>query len=254
MGFVQDAWDDIRGKTAANEAKEGARLAAQGAERQQAYLEEADAPLRHYRENAMAIMANELGLPAFDGGAQQAGAPTSSPTSRPASSFKWGLPVFNGGAQQVGAPASSPTSRPAPSPTLSLVDMAKRSPLYSAIVEGGRGAGESAIARTASATGGFRGGGMIGDVAGFGKDLEAQALMQAYGDKKGFLSNLAGTPSYAPQIAQGYGNIGSILGQGHTAAANARQQGIGGLLSGGFMLGSALLGGPAGAATAGAVL
>lgn len=131
-----------------------------------------------------------------------------------------------------------------------LVERAQQSPLYAAIM-GGQDAGEQAIARSANATGGLRSGQAVSDIAGFGKDLQNQALLQSYNNQLGMLSGLTGAQSYAPQIAQQYSNIGQTQGQGYAAAANARQAGLGNLLGGGLQIGGALLGGPVGAAIGG---
>lgn len=209
MSFVQDTWDDLRGKTAAQDAKAASEAAAQGQEAGLEYLKEKERPISALDLASRNLIAGELGI----------------------NPYQEGQPYSAGG----------PTS---------LVDSARQSPLYAAIM-GTQRAGEEAIARNASATGGLRGGATIGQLAGFGKDLENQALLQSYNQQLGLAQNLMGGPSLAPQIAQTYGNIGQTRGQGLAAASQARQTGFGNLLGGALSLGGAALGGPVGAALGG---
>lgn len=126
-----------------------------------------------------------------------------------------------------------------------LIEQAEASPLYQSIM-GGQAAGEEALARTASATGGLRGGGTASQLAGFGKDLQNEALLQSYGaEVSQYNQNLAGLqglanlPSQATSIAGMTAGIGQTQAQGQIASANARQQAMNQLMG---------LGGQAGAA------
>ena len=112
-----------------------------------------------------------------------------------------------------------------------LIDEARNSPLYQSIM-GGRDAGEEAIARTASATGGLRSGNVQDAFYKYNTELENTALLesynQAYGQQRSerdertqILKGLSGLQSYAPQIAQGTANVGATLAQGQIAGAQA---------------------------------
>ena len=103
-----------------------------------------------------------------------------------------------------------------------MIEQAKQSPLYQAMM-GTREAGEDAILRHASATGGLRSGNVQANLAEFNQNLENQALLTAYGEQKQGLAGLAGLSSMAPQIAQQMAGIGQTQAQGMTAAAQAQQ-------------------------------
>lgn len=121
-----------------------------------------------------------------------------------------------------------------------LLQQARTSPLYQQIM-GTQEAGEDAIMRHAGATGGLRSGNIQDALARYSGELERGALTQSYdaarqqdlqnyAAKMGGLTSLAGMGSYAPQIAQTIGGIGSTLAAGQTAAAQAQQQGSANLL------------------------
>lgn len=99
----------------------------------------------------------------------------------------------------------------------------KESPIYTAMMEG-RGAGEDAILRNASATGGLRSGNANYALADFNKKLQNEALLTSYNTQTQGLQGLAGIQSMAPQIAQATSGIGQTLAQGQVAGANAEQQ------------------------------
>lgn len=127
------------------------------------------------------------------------------------------------------------------------IALAESSPYYSAILSG-REAGEQAIARSASATGGLRGGGTIGDIANFNTDLQNQALTTAYNEqlnqeqrRLGGLGTLMGQQTYGSQIGQTMGDIGTTLAQGEVAAAQAQSQALGNILNLGGALGAAAI-------------
>jgi len=92
-------------------------------------------------------------------------------------------------------------------------------PFYSELV----GAGEEAVLRGASATGGLRSGSTSENLARVNQDV----LRGLYQERVGGLTGLANLPSYAPQIAGGIAGVGQTLASGITAAGQARQSGIG---------------------------
>lgn len=106
-----------------------------------------------------------------------------------------------------------------------LIDRAKASPIYSAIM-GGKEAGEETILRRAGATGGLRSGNVQSALGKFGADLQNQALLTAYSEEKSNLNRLAGLPSGASEIGQVTSNIGQTLGAGQIAAGQIQQQGF----------------------------
>ena len=179
-------WDTLRGKDAERAAKQASKAQIDAQREALDYLKESEAAPRYYADAARSIIGGELGITPY----QDEGM---------------------GGENIAAAP--------------SLVDRAKSSPLYSAIM-GGRKAGEQAISRSALATGGLRGGATIGNLAGFGRDLQNQALLQSYNQQLGLAQNLMGAPTLAPQIAQQTSNIGKTQALGITGAAQAKQQGL----------------------------
>jgi hypothetical protein len=106
----------------------------------------------------------------------------------------------------------------------SLSERAKSSDYYQALL-GGREAGEEAILRNASATGGLRSGNASAALAEYNADLENQAFISAYNQQLQGLTGLSGLPSLATSIAQGTAGIGQTLSQGEIAAAQAKQAG-----------------------------
>lgn len=106
-----------------------------------------------------------------------------------------------------------------------LIDRAISSPLYQSIM-GGREAGEEAILRSASATGGLRSGNVQEALYDYNTQLSNKALLESYNQQLQGLVGLAGLPSGAPQIAQGMAGIGQTLGQGQIAAGQAQQAGM----------------------------
>jgi len=119
------------------------------------------------------------------------------------------------------------------------IDQALASPLYGAIM-GGKEAGEDAIMRSASATGGLRSGNVQSNMYGYNVQLENQALLQSYNQQMQGLQGLAQIPSNANNIAQQTGAIGQTYGQGQIGAAQALQ--TGGQQGAGNMMGLANLG------------
>jgi len=104
------------------------------------------------------------------------------------------------------------------------IDQALSSPLYGALM-GGKEAGEDAILRSASATGGLRSGNVQSNLYDYNVQLENQALLQSYNQQMAGLSGLAQLPSNANAIAAQQSSIGQTLGQGQLAAGTAYSQG-----------------------------
>jgi len=105
-----------------------------------------------------------------------------------------------------------------------LIDRAVSSPLYQSIM-GGQEAGEDAILRSASATGGLRSGNVQENLYDYNVQLQNKALLESYNQQLQGLTGMAGLPSNANQIAQGMSGIGQTLGQGQSAAGNILGQG-----------------------------
>lgn len=124
-----------------------------------------------------------------------------------------------------------------------LIDQARMSPLYQAII-GQSQAGEETILRNQAVTGGLRSGASIGQLTDYGQQLENQALLQSYNQQLGQLQGLAQLPSNVNQIAAQQSGIGQTLAQGQVAAAQARQQGgLSALIAPATQLGAAYLSG-----------
>lgn len=97
-----------------------------------------------------------------------------------------------------------------------LINQVQSNPLYQQQLK----AGEEAVLRSASATGGLRGGGSISDVANYSSNLLNQAVKNQLAGYQG----LAGLNTNANQIASLTTGIGQALAQGQTAAAQAQMQ------------------------------
>lgn len=218
MSFVGNIVDGLTGKSAERKANEAAAQSADFQQQGLDYLIESEALPKQFRDLALQRFA---GLAGLEGGTGDA---------------------LGGFDQQQ------------------LIDDARSSPLYQSIL-GTQGASEEAILRGASATGGLRSGNANIALADNAQQLERDALLQSYnqqlqqkqyGDQQltSLLGGLTGTPSAAPQIAQGYGNIGNTLAQGQIAGAQSRSGALGNLLNVGALF--ALSGGLGGGAAAGA--
>lgn len=112
-----------------------------------------------------------------------------------------------------------------------MVDKAKNSPIYKEIM-GGQRAGEEAIARNVSATGGLRSGNVNSAFMDYGTQLKNKALTTAYdqqvslrNQQLGGIQGIAGTQTNEGQIGNVMAGIGDVLGMGQTAAGNAMAQG-----------------------------
>jgi len=91
-------------------------------------------------------------------------------------------------------------------------------------------AGEEAVLRGASATGGLRSGGASEALARVSPEL----LRGVYQERIGGLRGLAGLPSYAPQIASAMGEIGRTRAAGIQAVGQQEQRGLQELMNIGF--------------------
>ena len=105
-----------------------------------------------------------------------------------------------------------------------MIDRAKASPIYGAIMEG-QDAGEEAILRNAGMTGKFRSGSVKENLAEFSSGLQNTALLTAYNDQQNSLNRLAGLETGTSQISNAMGNIGTTQAQGAFSAGQAISQG-----------------------------
>ena len=105
-----------------------------------------------------------------------------------------------------------------------LIDEARSSPLYASIL-GTRQAGEEALARYASATGGLRSGGSQKDIYKYNQQLEKDALLTSFDERQGRqdyermlnlqgLEGLSQLPGFEDLIAQYMAEQGIELGRG----------------------------------------
>lgn len=104
-----------------------------------------------------------------------------------------------------------------------LIDQARQSPLYGAMM-GGQRLGEETIMRKAGATGGLRSGNVQGNMYDYTTQLQNKALLDSYNQQLMGLGGLAGLPSNANNIASGMAGIGQTQAQGVIASAQAGQQ------------------------------
>jgi len=112
----------------------------------------------------------------------------------------------------------------------SLIDSAQNSPLYQAIM-GGQQIGEEAIMRNASMTGDFRSGNVKGDLTDYGSQLSNQALLKSYNQQLQGIQGLAGLNLNTNNIGNAISAPSGTIAQGGIAAAQARQDGIGNVVS-----------------------
>lgn len=113
-----------------------------------------------------------------------------------------------------------------------MIEQAKQSPLYAAIM-GNRQVGEESILRNQSATGGLRSGNAQSNLAQYNTGLQNEALLTAYNEQKqnfdqGLqgLSGLANLPGQTSNISNVMGNMGQTSAQGALNAGNIAAQGI----------------------------
>lgn len=126
-----------------------------------------------------------------------------------------------------------------------LIDQARQSPLYGAIM-GGQQAGEEAILRNASATGGLRSGNVQQNMYDYNTQLQNQALLQSYNQQLQGLQGIAGLPGQTENITNVMGAMGTTKAQGIQAQGQAWQQGLQGVSGavgqgvGNYMLGKGM--------------
>lgn len=226
----------LSGRSAGKSAERAARTSADAQIQGLEYLKESERVPMHYRDQALAALAAEYGL---------SQPPPKEPQGMPAPSASTGLlgTLRNKIYDTMRQPDDGYSAPEAPvyaGP--SVTEMAKRSPIYKAMLSS-RGAGEEALLRGRSAAGGLRGGSTLSDLVDYNTQLENQALLTSYENIMGGLSSMAGAQGYAPQIAQQYSSIGQTKGAGQLAKAQAYQQGLGGLVQGLGMAGGAYFGG-----------
>lgn len=128
----------------------------------------------------------------------------------------------------------------------SFIEDARSSPIYSAIMQT-RDAGEDAILRNASATGGLRSGDASSNLYQYNQQLEEDALLEAYNQRLGGLRDIAGWDTQdalvAPTISAPAETLGQGVAQGAQseadaliAAAQSQQAGRGSLIDAGSSL------------------
>lgn len=229
MGFFGDLWDDLTGKTAAEEMSSASK---QGADANLAfqrealdYMKQVNAPKLAMQNQAMQQMGGLLGL---GGGGQR------SPYSSIGDAIGAGLGKFTGG--NANMQFDSP---------MTGGDILTNNPLYQAQMANIAQQQENAqntMAAQSAATGGMRGGNYQRALmeSSFDADRARQnALGQSYQSQMSGLAGLAGLDAGSGQIAQQMSNMGNIAGMGITGAAqsglnaqNAQMQnllGLGGL-------------------------
>lgn len=211
IGGLENLAGGLTGQNQADAAKEAAEIQAQAQREQLAYLQEINAVPRAFLEAALQQYGGYYGI---------------------------GFDPETGMTTQIEPTMPDQAER---------IALAEASPYYQQIMAG-REAGEEAIARTASATGGLRGGGTTADIARFNTDLQNQALTTAYNEQLAQeqrnlqgLGTLMGQPTYGTQIGQTIGNIGTTQAQGEIAAAQAQSQAMGNLINLGGALGAAYI-------------
>ncbi|MEH6451189.1 MAG: tail fiber domain-containing protein [Oleispira sp.] len=203
--------DNLLGGNEEDATKEAAKLAVEGQQNELAYLQEINKIPQAFLEQSMQQFGGYYGI---------------------------GYDPETGQATQIEPTMPSQEER---------IGLAESSPLYASIM-GGQQAGEEAIARSASATSGLRGGGTASQLAGFGKDLKNEALMTSYNDqlrqeqqKQQGLGTLMGQQTYGSQIGQTMSGIGSTLAQGKIAGAQARSDAMGQVIGAGGQVGSSIV-------------
>lgn len=105
-----------------------------------------------------------------------------------------------------------------------IIDRAKASPYYQEMMAG-QEAGEEAVMRTASMTGGMRGGDVKAGLYDYASQLQNRALSDSYSQEIQNLRGLAGLSTGQESIAQTMGNIGATQAAGVLGASQAQSQG-----------------------------
>jgi hypothetical protein len=259
MSAVTDPITDIVGgitgsDQAAEAATAGAETAAASQREALEYLKEREAQPQFYREQALGQLASFYGLPQY---ASTASSQEYDDYSRQIADLESQIALEGTGkwnddrghftnlrAQLAEAqrqqglldydPTAAPTQAADPGGQLAFIEGVKESPFYQQNLL----AGEQAIGRGASMTGGLRSGTANEALA----QNNQQVLQNLVNQRLQGISGLAQTQSYAPQIAQGISGIGQTLGQGQIAAGQAYQDSMSGLMQAGGQLGGAYLG------------
>lgn len=203
-------------KKAGESAEQAAQTSAGAQMEQLAYLKEREAVPQAYREQAIQQLGSLYGLP----GQPSTGVPVDGAPVRQGPVRRGLAPTgLIGGlaGEEAGVPVDGyqPQSREA------FLQGIQDDPLYAGMQE----AGEEAILRGASATGGLRSG-----TANVNLARQNQALMRnIYSERVAGLQGMAGLPSGAAQIGQTMANIGQTQAQGIQAQGQAWQQGLQGV-------------------------
>lgn len=121
-----------------------------------------------------------------------------------------------------------------------MIEKIRQSPMYQQIM-GGKAAGEEAVMRASSVTGGLRSGNVKEALYDYNVGLEREALSEGYGQQMAGFQRLAGLPTNEQQIGQVYSDIGATRAAGITGAAQARQQGTANLMNLGLGIGGLIL-------------
>lgn len=212
---------------AASASREAADVQAQAQREGLEYLKETERVPQHYREGALSQLGMLYGL----GAPPTATAPTA--TIAPGMGRRFGGEDPRLTYEGIEGPLEGEVIPADPmSGKRGFVESLRMDPFYKELV----GAGEEAVLRGASVTGGLRSGTASENLA----RVNQEVLRSIYGERVAGLQGLAGLPSYAPQIAGMTGEIGGtmaggILGAGRARAAGTQgvgqaiQQGIGGL-------------------------
>lgn len=232
LSGLQNLYGGLTGQNAQEAATEAAQIQAQAQREALAYLMQTEAMPQAFREGALTQLGAYYGIGLT---------PQLDDMGNPTGQFDF---------SQIEPTRMSQEA---------LLEQAQTSPFYTAQIagiEGGREAGEEALARRAAAAGGgLRGGATTSSLIDYNTQLELEknrALADAFGQQQAQeqqrlagLGSLAQLPSMAPQIAQQQAGIGQTLAQGVTAGAQAEQQAMGNLLGLAGMLGGAAISGGA---------
>jgi hypothetical protein len=268
MSVIKDMIFGGGGDEAAKAATEASQISADYQRQALDYLKQTERLPQAYRDQALAQLGSLYGLPgpgaapattAMQGmataptqGFQQPQGVSMNPAdygynvADPADARAWEDFVRSGGpqsqaqqtpgfqAQQPMQPQQEAQQGFSPLGRQDFVAGLREDPFYLDLL----GAGEEAVLRGASATGGLRSGTASENLARNNQSI----LRGLYGERVAGLQGMAGTPSYAPQIAQGTAGIGQTLAQGGVASAQALQAGQQQSMSGLMGLGSLGLG------------
>jgi len=237
---IKDFTHDIYGGTdAAEAAEEGAATQARAQQEALDYLKEVEAQPQFYREQALGQLASFYGLPqyestttnqAYDDYTSQIADLESQLALEGTGKWNDDRGYFTNLRGQLETakreqglldydPTAAPTQTADPGGQLAFIEGVKESPFYQQNLL----AGEQAIGRGASMTGGLRSG-----TANEALAQNNQAVLQNLVNQRlQGITGLGQLPSNATQIAQGISGIGQTLGQGQIAAGQAYQDAMG---------------------------